>query len=207
MVVALKTALEIERTRISNGGRLGSWEMVADTISQKGMWLKKKGEKIDMTPLENDVYAQDVIHAASAFIEAHQRAQKAFKTEFCYGQSLSDDEIEVLSESEEQVKLAEESIFLFRFERRHIHMAHLMCTILLHNAADYVAELNHQGLLLDQETEHYLEEIEHDILRIDKCKGSCETKYNDDDTEDSPKSDAKKKKARSFRSSGRKLEY
>lgn len=179
MVVALKTALEVERTRVSNGGRLGSWEMVTDSISQKGNWLKKKGEKLDVTsPLENDVYAQDIIHAASAFIEAHQRAQRAFKIEFCYGQALSDDELEVLTESEVEVKMAEDSIFMFRLERRNTHMAHLMCTVLLHNAADYVAELNHQGLLLDQETEHYLEEIEHDIHRIEKCKGSCDGSEN-----------------------------
>ena len=196
MVVALKTALEgtcvhvcalsnsrncvcacswpnqiylfnvVERSRISNGGELGSWNLVTEQLEKKGTWYKVKGERVDeMAPLDNDVYASDIINAASCYIESHQRAQKSFKTEFCYGQALSDMEIKILEESEAQIEIAKASIFQFRRERRQKHIVHQICTVLLHNAADYVAELNAQGLLLDQETEHYLEEIEHDLRR------------------------------------------
>ena len=177
IVVALKTSLEVERSKISNGGALGSWGLIEELMEKKGEWYKRKGVKMYNSTGDartSDAFAQDIITSASAFIEAHQRAQKAFKTQFCYGQSLSDEEILVLDESEKEVKKAEEAMSELDTNQGNMHVAHQVCMVLLHKAADYIANLNHLGLLHDQETEHYLEEIEHDIRRLDTCQGDCQ---------------------------------
>lgn len=166
LVIVIKTATETTRDHVANGHPIGDWQVIANMLANKVELFQKVGYKKKRMALgdsarvtldnkkKSSATARDLVHFSSAFVEAHQRAQKAFKTEFCSGRLLSDEEIQVLDESQKQIELAEESINMLSRKKIDTILAHLCSTILLHKAADYVGQLNRQGLLHDQEAEH-----------------------------------------------------
>ena len=70
-----------------------------------------------------------------------------------------------------QVEAAEKAIALIDPARVTTIVAHLVCQILLNKGAEWVGELNESGILKDQETEHFLEEIQNDLDSIAHCHG------------------------------------
>ena len=110
------------------------------------------------------------IYYGTGFTEAHTRAQAAFKSTAA-GHILSDEMITVLEESQAQVEAAEAAIALINKDRVQTILVHLVCQILLNKAGEWIGELNEQGMLKDQEAEHELESIQHDIDGIAQCHG------------------------------------
>ena len=121
---------------------------------------------------------RDFVYRASGLIEAHKRAEAMFKNEFCLGKVLSNEEIVVLDESTAQIEAAEASLKQLSPKVVERIFGHLMCSILLSKGALYVGQLEKMGMVNDQEAEHYLEEIEHDLVGIEKCQKTYDNMVN-----------------------------
>ena len=191
LVVTYKTSVELTRDFISKGNPINDWNIVLDFMAKKGKLASRLGllrdgavgsllsadhgtlgaeEMVDNNGVLKHISAKDLIHYVTGYIEAHRRAQKAFKL-FAAGSLFSDEEIQVLDESNAQIQKAEESFKRCDSQTATTIVAHLVCRILLHKGAEWIGELNEQGMLKDQEAEHFLEEIQHDIDGVEACRG------------------------------------
>lgn len=180
LVIAIKTSLEYSKDSVAKGEPINDWAfLMAKLWKHKKLPCCSSEQKQAIEAAEQGISTdglsqsdiRDLVQAATAFVEAHKRAQKAFKDDFCCGRMLSNEEIEVLEESESQIIASEEAIRNCGASKLNLVVAHLCSLILLNKAAEYVGELNTMGLLRDQEAEEYLEKIEHDLHRVDGCNG------------------------------------
>ncbi|KAL3912314.1 MAG: hypothetical protein SGILL_006933, partial [Bacillariaceae sp.] len=193
MVIAYKTAVEVSRDVVASGNPIDDWKLVTDAMAQRGRWAKRMnfcGRKHMLGNLlrhpkslqEQDLHsdndldlentsAKDLIHYATGFIEAHRKAQVAFKRAFAGGRLLTDNESLVIDESYKQIVAAENALKVIDPDDMTTILAHLVCFILLNKAGEWIGSLNEEGLLKDQEAEHFLEEIQKDIDGVTTCKG------------------------------------
>lgn len=182
LVYALKSSLEVTSDLVNQGHALDDWyavtraAMVVDP-DKLSCCTNRPPVKDGWSTLRLKRFTETraLVKRAIAFIEAHHRAQKAFKNYYCNGQMLSETEVLVVDESNEQVKAAEHALSTCHKEDVARCVGHVLCSILLSKAADVVGNLTKTGLLREQEAEEYLHIIEHDITRVESCHGdNCE---------------------------------
>ena len=77
----------------------------------------------------------------------------------------------MLDESHAQIAATKKVLSILDPTKVTTILAHLVCQILLNKAGEWIGELNEQGLLHDQEAEHFLEEIQHDIDSVNTRMG------------------------------------
>lgn len=120
MVVSYKTSVEVSRDSIAKGHPINDWKVVVNAMVNKEKFAQKfscgfnstnkaLGKSV-LVKLDKDTTtnAKDLIYYGTGFIEAHTRAQAAFKSSSS-GQMLSDEKMQVLEES--QVRSAFEGLF------------------------------------------------------------------------------------------------
>lgn len=188
LVFSLKASLEFTSDTVAQGEPLNDWHAVlrASQVfdTSKVTCCSRQGANNDVEGTTmDDILGRDGLAKAKrtrarvkraiAFIEAHKLAQISFKNDYCNGQMMTETEVLVVEESEEQIKAAEES-FLDQGEE-HVdinnHVCHVLCSILLSKAADLVGNLTQTGLFREQEAEDYLHTIDHDLNRVEQCFG------------------------------------
>ena len=189
MVITYKTAVEVSRDHVAAGHAINDWKLVREAMAIKGRWAQKLslcGKKsrlgsllrsdllhstMDFDVDVENTSTKDLIHYAIGYIEAHKKAQRAFKLAFADGRLLTDEETQVLDESMRQISAAEAALNLIEPDEMKTILAHLVCFVLLNKAGEWIGELNELGLLKDQEAEHFLEEIQKDIDGVTNCRG------------------------------------
>lgn len=105
-----------------------------------------------------------------AFTGAHEWARKTFEREFSKAGEGQLTEVEkiVLSESDNQVKLAYNA--LSKFETVDVTMvtSHYACQILLHRAAHHLTKMENYGLMTERELRGFLVEIQQNLSGLYK---------------------------------------
>jgi nucleoid DNA-binding protein len=201
LIIALKTSIAVMKDEVAQGAPIGDWFIIAQ-LTMAGStknWLSNvdklihKKKNVDSEDIENAVPEQtneleleevkSLVYRAFGFIEAHKRAQREFTNEFCTGKLLTEDELKVLDESIAQVQAAEAALKAFGQATVERMLAHLLCTIILSKAADFVGNLTKKGMLSDQEAEHFLEEIEEDMNHVGQCQSAYEKMQKEEDAD------------------------
>jgi len=187
-VFVLNRSVEMAVDRIDGGDPLCDWE-ICEEISEpfgkgvQGLYIadeKKFDSNMDIT---SDFHkTASTVQRAAAFIEAHQIARRQFKAEFCSGNALSPTERALFEESFAQVTRAEAVVATLNKSDVDKIVSHLLCSILLNSAANYIGDLIRSGLLREQEAEEYLDEIEKQLEGLEGCaetNGCMDLTYTD----------------------------
>lgn len=196
LVIAFKGGIEVMRDLVAQGNPIEDW----DTVSQKTLSvlemraavnMSSRGSQRKMTDLEEEEEASDIIgdnakikalvHLSTGFIQAHKRAQAAFKDQFCSGKILSFQESQILEESNSQIELATQRMNACGRKAVEKILSNLLCSILLSRAAEFVTDLTLKGMLHDQEAEHLFEEIEECLHRVGKAQRETYSQEREDD--------------------------
>ena len=101
---------------------------------------------------------------------AHRWAQKFFRREFENAESeLSESGKRVINESQAQYDKAEAELKSSDPRDVELVSSHKFCSILLNSGVYYVGKLTRAGLLKDEEAEHIVERLEHDLESVKSC--------------------------------------
>jgi len=103
-----------------------------------------------------------------AFISAHVTARDLFESQFTADQELGSVEVQVLQESEDQVKEAEKLLVSFPPVEVQFVLSLMLAKCLLNNAVTYIQELVDSSLLKSAEAEEALETIQESLKAIGK---------------------------------------
>ena len=153
-----------------------SWVRSADTMVRRIVHLKRLIKEFN-TNFHKDCFE---IEQILAFTYAHELSRKAFKREFIKtGEvGLTEAEQVVMYESEQQVKLAEESLSKFDAIYVNTVRSHCACQILLNRAASCCSKQLDHSLITEREAGTLLEEIEGHIKTLLECR---EIDHTDDE--------------------------
>jgi hypothetical protein len=110
------------------------------------------------------------IERSMNFMAAHREAQKYVSKEFENSSSeLSEAARIVINESTQQYQLAEAVLHSYKRADVESVTSHKFCTILLNSGQHYISKLVKRGLLKDDEAEHWVKDIEHNLEHVLAC--------------------------------------
>jgi hypothetical protein len=182
--VTLEQSLEFAADAVSNGEPLRDWDFVhiVDGPIMKLAKQTKKHPKASRCLTLNTKCAIETrdnlkrnlkrlrIERALCFMAAHRWAQKFFRREFENAESeLSESGKRVIRESQIQYDKAEEELKSNDPKDVEIVSSHKFCAILLNSGVYYVSKLVRSGLLKDDEAEHIVEALEHNLDEVKSC--------------------------------------
>ena len=104
-----------------------------------------------------------------AFTRAHRVAQKIFKEEFS-DSTLTSTELKILSESNDQIRLAELALSELDQEDVDSITSHYACHILLNNSRDFIQRLAKQELIPESEAGDLLEDLDEYVGSLMECR-------------------------------------
>lgn len=182
--VTLEQSLEFADDAVSNGQPLNDWQYV-HLVDGPLLKLAKEGKKHPRVTSCFTLHARCSKHAQHnlknnlkrlrierclCFMSAHRWAQKFFRREFENAESeLSEYGKRVINESKAQYDLAEEELKTCDPKDVEIVSSHKFCSILLNSAVYYISKLVRAGLLKDEEAEHMVEQLEHNLDEVRSC--------------------------------------
>jgi len=158
VVFSLNRSVAIAEDEVSNGYPIDDWKTCANGVG-KNILLK--------------------LNLAAAFIRIHEEAQQYFKFKFCQSSTLSQAEIQVLEESNQQISYASEVFDTTDPSILKRAMSFKLSTVLLAEAGIFIHNYVKRGLLKAEEGEHYFEELDHALSHIKKhqYQGTHEDDY------------------------------
>lgn len=111
------------------------------------------------------------IERSMCFMQAHAAAQKFVEREFVGAEEseLSEAAKIVINESKEQFGLAQQVLRSYKIQDVEIVTSHKFCAILLNSGVHYISKLVKQGMLKDDEAEHWVKEIEEQLDHVLAC--------------------------------------
>ena len=141
---------------VANGGQIKDWDMCRRSYNflQK---FERTANKVDFI---------------TAFIAAHTEAQNVFKYKVHQDGFFTPVERAVLDESAQQIALAYEALEGIDPIKLKRLLSLKVCGMLLQGAAIEIHKFVKAGLLKEEEAEHYLEHLEHDVLVIKREQGN-----------------------------------
>jgi hypothetical protein len=162
-----------------------SWVLLAERVMRL-FFNMMKGVNVKHVDFNLDFYVVSLrVRQILALIGAHEWARKTFEREFSKAGEGRLTEVEkiVLSESDNQVKLANEA--LNKLEAVDVTMvtSHYACQILLNKAAHYLTKLNNYGLMTEREVRGFLNEIDKNLSDLFKYQ-EVDDQMNDRRKED-----------------------
>lgn len=191
LVHALFQTLDFAEDAVSRGEPLNDWDSWVKTpsILKKADFYAGRGIRIvssccsrnavpgdenqmklfDRDSFEYQQLRLNVLRALS-FIDAHWEAQARMHAEF--GDATGETEAafrSVMAESRAEVEQAKE-VLSSQNKRNLKHIiSHNLCMILNNKTARYYNMLFESGVLMQRESRHFLEEIEHHLIDIREC--------------------------------------
>lgn len=182
--VTLEQSLEFAADAVSNGEPLRDWDFIHLVDGPLLKLAKKTKEhpriakcctlhstcgKAKRDNLKNTLKTLK-IERALCFMAAHRWAQKFFKREFENAESeLSESGKRVINESKVQYDKAEAEMKSSDPKDVEQVSSHKFCSILLNSGVYYVGKLTRAGLLKDEEAEHIVERLEHNLEMVKSC--------------------------------------
>lgn len=119
----------------------------------------------------SSVFTRFTIERCLAFMEAHKQARAIIKAEFfSHDVELSSAESIVLTESKSECEKAVALVDSFNEADVELVLSHKFCNILLNSAVKRVEHLTEAMLLKETEAEEFLEEVQHQLDSVDKCR-------------------------------------
>jgi len=125
----------------------------------------RDGNKFDLEYFSVYLTVRQVL----AFTRAHRVAQKIFKEEFS-DSTLTSTELKVVSESNEQIRLAELALSELDQDDVDSITSHHACHILLNNSRDFVQRLAKQELIPESEASDLLEDLDEYVGSLLECR-------------------------------------
>lgn len=188
LAVSLMGSLDLAADAVSNGEPLQDWQhvMVADGTrmrATRSLTQKPKRAKLKEN-LKHNVEKIDPKRAAAvkrnnrrlrierslAFMAAHQKAQTFFQREFLEADNeLSEAGKLIIAESQTEYNKAAATLRIYEPEVVADVVSHKFCSILLNSGVIYIGNLVEIGLLKDEEAEHFIHEIEHNLDGVLSC--------------------------------------
>lgn len=184
LAVTLEQSLEFATDAVSNGEPLRDWDfvhLVDGPLTKLAKQSKKHPRMARCCTLHTTCGKQTrhnvknnlkrlKIERALCFMAAHRWAQRFFRREFENAESeLSESGKRVISESQTQYDKAEAELKKSDPKDVEIVSSHKFCAILLNSAVYYVSKLVRAGLLKDDEAEHTVEQLEHNLAKVKSC--------------------------------------
>ncbi|GKY99730.1 hypothetical protein MPSEU_000927000 [Mayamaea pseudoterrestris] len=184
LTVALEQSLDLAHDQVAQGASLADWDYVKlldPAFSRLDRSLKKMPAALhcldSVRPGMHGRWKQAskrfTTERALAFMAAHRYAQEFFRREFENAEhELSKAGELVVRESQLQYLKAE--AILKKQEPSDLEQAvsHKFCSILLNSLIIYVGRLVEQGLLKDEEAEHWVAEVEVELADVNACSRS-----------------------------------
>ena len=184
LTVALEQSLDLAQDKVSQGEALNDWHYATatDPTLMKLNRLIRHNKLIvncleSLRPGTRERWKLSSKHfnteRALAFMAAHQYAQDFIKREFADpSNELSNAGKAVLEESQAEWLKAE--AVLKKQDRTDLETAvsHKFCSILLNSSIIYIGQLVEQGLLRDDEAEHWVGEVEAELAELNACSRS-----------------------------------
>lgn len=182
--VTLEQSLEFAADAVSNGEPLRDWDfihLIDGPITKLAKQVKRYPGTTRFLTFHSacckdrrDAFKNNLkrlkIERALCFMAAHRWAQKFFRREFESAESeLSESGKRVISESQQQYDKAEAELKSSDPKDVEIVSSHKFCSILLNSGVYYVAKLVRAGLLKDDEAEHIVEQLEHNLEKVKSC--------------------------------------
>ena len=182
--VTLEQSLEFAADAVSNGEPLRDWDfvhLVDGPITKLAKQTKKHPRTTSFLTAHStcgkarrDYFKNNLkrlkIERSLCFMAAHRWAEKFFRREFENAESeLSESGKRVISESQKQYDKAEEELKTSDPKDVEIVSSHKFCAILLNSGVYYVSKLVRAGLLKDDEAEHIIEQLEHNLKQVKSC--------------------------------------
>ncbi|GKZ01050.1 hypothetical protein MPSEU_001056700 [Mayamaea pseudoterrestris] len=181
LTVALERSLDLARDQVANGQPLSDWNFV-NSIDSSLVKVDRtlKHSRCILSCLERirpglrEQWKQASfrlnIERAMAFMAAHRYAQDFLKRDAeNVDPCLSKAAKIVLQESEEEWLKAEMALNQRNPAFVERSVSHKFCSILLHSSIIYIGTLVGQGLLREQEAEHWVREVEKELDGVNKC--------------------------------------
>ena len=182
--VTLEQSLEFAADAVSNGEPLRDWDFV-HLVDGPIMKLAKQTKKYPRASrclslqttcakktrenLKNNLKRLRIERALS-FMAAHRWAETFFRREFENAESeLSESGKRVIRESQIQYDKAEDELKASDPKDVELVSSHKFCSILLNSGVYYVGKLVRAGLLKDDEAEHIVEDVEHNLEQVKSC--------------------------------------
>jgi hypothetical protein len=182
--VTLEQSLEFAADAVSNGEPLRDWDFVhlVDGPIVKLAKETKKHPAVARCLAPHAACSRKVrdnlknnlkrlkIERCLCFMAAHRWAQRFFRREFENAESeLSESGKRVIKESQVQYDKAEAELKTSDPKDVEIVSSHKFCAILLNSGVYYVSKLVRSGLLKDDEAEHIVENLEHNLEKVRSC--------------------------------------
>jgi hypothetical protein len=145
-----------------------SWALPAERLMRRLMNLQDRVKRRHVDSNLDFLTVSLKVRQILAFKGAHEWARKKFERAFseCGEDQLTEAEKVVLDESDEQVRLADESLRKLEAEDVTMVTSHYACQILLNRAASYLTELEEQGFMTEAEAGEFLDEIQVNISQL-----------------------------------------
>jgi NhaP-type Na+/H+ or K+/H+ antiporter len=182
--VTLEQSLDFAQDAVSNGDPLRDWDFIhvidgpIDRLAKKSRKFPRLTQfctkhmtcgKTKRDSIKN-TFKRLKIERALSFMAAHRWAQTFFRREFENAESeLSESGKRVINESQAQYDKAEAELKTSDPKDVELVSSHKFCSILLNSAVHYVGKLTSAGLLKDEEAEHIVERLEHNLEDIKSC--------------------------------------
>lgn len=144
-----------------------TWVSYADKMFQSMLRMKVQKCHANIDLQFFSVYLK--VRQALAFVRAHRLAQKIFNEQFISTDQTSTQE-KVISESNEQIRLAESE--LSRLDRLEVDSitSHFACHVLLNISMQYVEMLSMKDLIPEQEASGLLADLDECVGRLMDCR-------------------------------------
>lgn len=185
LYVTLEQSLEFAEDAVANGEPLKDWEyvhLIDGPLVKLAKETKKKKTVTSCCAPFCDKHTKKIrddfkrnlrtlkIERCLCFMSAHRWSQRFFRREFENAESeLSESGKRVISESQQQYDLCENELKSSDPKDVELVSSHKFCSILLNSGVYYVSKLKRAGLLKDDEAEKIVEDLEHNLEKVQSC--------------------------------------
>ena len=185
LMYTIERSLKLAEDAILQGEPIMDWEYLRrpsfNAIKSGRKWVCRKYHRASQPsccrtkhrgPDVDYVEMRSQIEVTLAFLRAHRLARGQLTTRFFNGEGrdgLSEEEAEVLRESEEECAEAERFLESHPIDTLSSIVSHKVSKIALSSAVDHIEEFADSGLLNEHDVEHMFEEIEEMLHDIDSC--------------------------------------